>query len=141
MGSEKKKKHPKTSFSAKVFEGHKELIAFHVPFDPARLWGKQRRYFVRGTINGCPIEGEIGFRRGFHYMLLDAGLLGAARVPVGEIASFTLITRAPTPAELLEKPELAWARLAPRTRRPRTRRSPRSRSAPTNRKETQTRRR
>jgi len=106
----------KIRFSAKVFEGHKELIAFHLPLNPAQVWGQMRRYFVRGTMNRCPIEGEIGFRRGFHYMLLGEDLLRAARVSVGDTPSFTLELRAPTPEELQEKPRLAWARLAARKR-------------------------
>jgi len=38
----------KISFSAEVFEGHKKLIAFRVPMNPAQVWGTLRRYFVRG---------------------------------------------------------------------------------------------
>jgi len=105
-------------FRAEVFEGHKKLIAFHVPLNPAQVWGTLRRYFVRGTINGHPIEGEIGYRRGFHYMLLGKDLLSAARVSVGDTPRFTLAVRAPTRAELRETPELAWARLVPRKKPP-----------------------
>lgn len=57
----------KMKFEAKVFQGHKELIAVHVPFDPAKAWGKNSRYFVKGTVRKRRFEGEIGFRRGFHY--------------------------------------------------------------------------
>jgi hypothetical protein len=123
------------SFSAEVFEGHKKLIAFHVPFKPAQVWGTLRRYFVRGTINGCPIEGEIGFRRGFHYMLLGEDLLSAARVSVGDAPAFTLAIRAPTRAEVREEPKLAWARLAPRKKAPEKRVPLKSRSTHRKRKE------
>lgn len=99
-------------FRTEVFEGHKELVAFHVPFDPAKAWGKQDRYFVRGTMNRCAIEGEIGFRRGFHYMLLDQRLLKAAHVAVGDSPRFTLKLREAMPEEERARPKLTWARLA-----------------------------
>jgi hypothetical protein len=124
----------KITFNAEVFEGHKGLIAFHVPINPTQVWGALRRYFVRGTINGCPIEGEIGFRRGFHYMLLAEDLLSAARVLVGDTPSFTLAMRAPTPAELREEPQLAWARLVPRNKAPERRMLLKGRSTHRNRK-------
>jgi hypothetical protein len=101
----------KMKFEAKVFEGHMELIAIHVPLDPALFWGKQPRYFVKGTVQKCRLEGEIGFRRRVHYMLLDQALLKKTRLAPGDLALFTLEPREPSEKELKEKPGLAWARL------------------------------
>jgi hypothetical protein len=104
-------KRRKVTFEAKIFEGHKSLIAFHLPFEPAKIWGNQARYFVRGTVNRCPIEGEIGLRRGYHYMLLPDELLKAARVSVGDNPTFALELRTPAPEEIADRPVLTWARL------------------------------
>ncbi|HUO58586.1 MAG TPA: hypothetical protein VMV05_10470 [bacterium] len=101
----------KMKFEAKVFEGHMKLIAIHLPLDPARVWGKQPRYFVKGTVEKCRFTGEIGFRRGFHYMLLDKPLLMKAGLAVGDLALFVLEPRKPSTEELAEKPNLAWARV------------------------------
>jgi len=101
-------------FEAKVFEGHKRLIAIHLPLDPATIWGKQPRYFVKGTVKKCRIEGEIGYRRGFHYMLLEEALLKKAKMAPGDLVLFTLEPRRPSPEELAAKAGLAWARPAQR---------------------------
>ena len=99
-------------FEAKVFEGHKELIAVHVPLDPAVIWGKQPRYFVKGTLKKCRMVGEIGYRRGFHYMLLDPALLKKAGLAPGDLPLFVLEPRRPSPEEAAAKPKLAWAKPA-----------------------------
>ena len=102
----------KMKFETKVFQGHKKLVAVHVPFDPAIAWGKSPRYFVKGTVRKSRWEGEIGFRRGFHYMLLDKDLLKKTKLAPGDLALFTLELRQPSTEELAAKPGLAWARLA-----------------------------
>lgn len=99
----------KIKFKTEVFEGHKGLVAVHLPFDPAGVWGRQSRYFVKGTVGKTRFTGEVGFRRGFHYMLLEDGLLKAAGLAPGTQALFTLELRKPTEAEVSEKPKLAWA--------------------------------
>ena len=78
-----------------------------VPLDPATIWGKQTRYFVKGTVKKCRFTGEIGFRRGFHYMLLEEALLKKAKLAVGDLVLFVLELRKPSPEELAEKPKLA----------------------------------
>ena|GEM_PF-6360735 len=100
----------KMKFEAKIFEGHKQLIAIHVPLDPAVIWGKQSRTFVKGTVKKCRMEGEIGFRRGFHYMLLEGALLKKAKMAPGDLVLFTLEPRKPSAEELAAKPGLAWAK-------------------------------
>lgn len=108
----------KLKFEAKVFEGHKQLTAIHVPLDPATIWGKQPRYFVKGTVKKSRMEGEIGFRRGFHYMLLEEALLKKAKMAPGDLVLFILEPRRPSPEEAAAKPKLAWARPA-KPQRPR----------------------
>ena len=102
----------KMKFETKVFRGHKKLIAVHVPFDPAIAWGKSPRYFVKGTVRKYRWEGEIGFRRGFHYMLLDKDLLKKTKLVPGDTALFILELRQPSAEEIAVQLGLAWARPA-----------------------------
>jgi hypothetical protein len=104
----------KIKFEAKIFEGHKALIAIHLPFKPEKVWGKQDRCFVEGQVKKCRFEGEIGFRRGFHYFLLEEALLKKADLAPGDSAFFTLELRKPSLTEFEEKPKLAWVRLVKR---------------------------
>jgi hypothetical protein len=104
----------KMKFEAKIFEGHKELIAIHLPFKPEKVWGKQDRYFVKGLVKKCRFEGEIGFRRGFHYFLLEEALLKKTGLAPGDSALFILELRQPSLAEVKEKLKLAWVRLVKR---------------------------
>ena len=101
----------KIKFKAKIFEGHKELIAIHIPFNPGKVWVKKDRYFIKGIVKKCCFEGEIGFRRGFHYFLLEKALLQKAALASGDSASFTLELREPALTEIKEKAKLAWVRL------------------------------
>ncbi|HXL73442.1 MAG TPA: DUF1905 domain-containing protein [bacterium] len=101
----------KIKFKAKIFEGHKELIAIHLPFKPEEIWRKRNRYFVKGQVKKCRFEGEIGFRRGFHYFLLEEALLKKAGLAPEDSPTFTLELRQPTLIETEEKANLAWVRL------------------------------
>ena len=56
--------------------------------------------------------GETGYRRGFHCTLLEDGLLKAVKITPGDVTPFTLEFREPSKAEQLEKPKLAWVRIA-----------------------------
>jgi hypothetical protein len=104
----------KIKFEAKIFEGHKQLIAIHLPFKPEKAWGKQERYFVKGQVKKCRFEGEIGFRRGFHYFLFEESLLKKAGLAPGDSALFTLEIRQPSLTETEEKAKLSWIRLIKR---------------------------
>jgi len=101
-------------FEAKLFEGHKQLIAIHLPFKPEKVWGKQDRYYVKGQVKKCRFEGEIGFRRGFHYFLFEEAVLQKTGLAPGDTALFTLELRKPSLMEVEETTKLAWVRLAKR---------------------------
>ncbi len=98
-------------FEAKIFEGHKELIAIHLPLKPETIWGKQDRYFIKGQVKKCRFEGEVGFRRGFHYFLFEEALLKKAGLTPGDLVLFSLELRKPSLIEAKEKPKLAWVYL------------------------------
>jgi hypothetical protein len=98
-------------FATAVEAGHKGLVYIRIPFDPSVTWDVRTRHFVRGSLNGCPFEGEIGFRRRKFYMLLDEALQRAAKLSPGDTVQVALEPRDPGAEELSSKPRLAWARL------------------------------
>jgi hypothetical protein len=108
-------------FETAVEVGHMELLYIRIPFDPAVSWEARPRHFVRGRMNGCPFEGEVGFRRRKFYMLLDEELQRAAKLVPGELVQVALEPREPGAEELSSTPRLAWARLAspPARKKPR----------------------
>ena len=73
--------------------------------------GKATPLLREGYGQKSRLEGEIGFRRRVHYMLLDEALLKKTRLAPGDLALFILEPREPSEKELKEKPGLAWARL------------------------------
>jgi hypothetical protein len=99
-------------FEAAVEVGHMELRYIRIPFDPAVTWEARPRHFVRGSLNGCDFEGEIGFRRRKFYMLLDEELQRVAKLSPGETVQVAVEPREPGAEELASPPRLAWARLA-----------------------------
>ncbi|MBI1853440.1 MAG: MmcQ/YjbR family DNA-binding protein [Planctomycetes bacterium] len=98
-------------FRAEVKLGHKGP-AIVLPFDPETAWGEARRHLVWGTLNGCPFDGEIGFRRRVHYTLLDDDLLGAAKLQPGDSADVVMQPRPPRSDEKGAPPRLACVRRA-----------------------------
>jgi hypothetical protein len=102
----------KHCFEAPVRMGHKgPAVVF--PFEPRVVWGERDRYFVRGTLNGVAVEGEIGFRRGVYYALVDDETLAAARIVPGDTATLALAIRPQDESDPKKAPPLVALRLAP----------------------------
>jgi uncharacterized protein DUF1905 len=99
-------------FATPVEAGHKGLFYIRIPFDPSVTWDVRTRHFVRGSLNGCAFEGEVGFRRSKFYMLLDEGLQRVAKLAPGDNVEVAMEPREPGEEELSSKPGLAWGRLA-----------------------------
>lgn len=99
-------------FATAVEAGHKGLIYIRIPFDPSVTWDVRTRHFVRGSLNGCSFEGEIGFRRRKFYMLLDEELQRVAKLAPGDNVEVAMEPREPGEEESSSKPGLAWGRLA-----------------------------
>jgi hypothetical protein len=99
-------------FATAVEAGHKGLVYIRIPFDPSVTWDVRTRHFVRGSLNGCSFEGEIGFRRRKFYMLLDEELQRVAELSPGDSVEVAMEPREPDEEELSSKPGLAWGRLA-----------------------------
>lgn len=99
-------------FATAVESGHKGLVYIRIPFDPSVTWDVRPRHFVRGSLNGCAFEGEVGFRRRKFYMLLDEELQRAAKLSPGDNVEVAVEPREPGEEESSSKPGLAWGRLA-----------------------------
>lgn len=104
----------KHRFEAPVRMGHKGPAIVY-PFDPRVIWGERERYFVEGTLNGIAVEGEIGFRRGVHYSIVDDATLSAAGLAPDDTAQLALAARAQNDADPKKAPPLVALRLAPTT--------------------------
>jgi hypothetical protein len=99
-------------FATAVEAGHKGLVYIRIPFDPSVTWDVRPRHFVRGSLNGCAFEGEVGFRRRKFYMLLDEELQRVAKLSPGDNVEVAMEPREPGEEEASSKPGLAWGRLA-----------------------------
>ena len=114
----------KRVLKAEVRMGHKGP-AIVWPFDPGREWPGRARHFVRGTMNGAPFEGEIGFRRRVFYTVVPDDLLAAAKVVPDAVVDVVVEAREPTPEEAAARPKLVGARLLARPAKKAKRRSTR----------------
>ena len=82
--------------------GHKGAAVI-VPFDPARAWrvapkkvlGETVGWPVRGTMNGAPFAGAIGFRWGRWFVRTDAALERAAGIVPGDLVDVVVSPRGP----------------------------------------------
>lgn len=99
-------------FATVVEAGHMGLVYIQVPFDPSVVWDVRPRHFVQGRLNGCPFEGEVGFRRRKFYMLLDEALQRVAKLSPGDAVEVVMAPREPGEAELSSDARLAWIRPA-----------------------------
>jgi len=81
----------KAKFTAELFEGHKDVHAVIVPFDPQEVWGQKpvkidpRRdgWLIRGTMNKVRFLGWIGYRWGRFFTIVDPEMRETLGVEVG----------------------------------------------------------
>ena len=93
------------TFRAEIEEGHKGA-AYVLPFDPVEAWGARPRHFVRGTLNGCAFDGEIGFRRGRYFSVVEDAFFAAAGVSAGDQVEIRITSREQSPGDAAERPYL-----------------------------------
>ena len=106
----------KAKFIAELFEGHKDVHAVIVPFDPQEVWGQKpvkidpRRdgWLIRGTMNNVRFLGWIGYRWGRFFIIVDPGMRETLGVSVG--ASIVVVVE-PTDSEAAMKIAREQARL------------------------------
>ena len=97
-------------FATEVELGHKGC-AIVLPFDPAAAWGRRARHFVRGTLNGVPVEAEIGRRWGRYFSCLDDDLLEALELAPGDVVAVSLEPRDRNELDAPQAPKLPGARI------------------------------
>ena len=95
------------TFATVVEAGHMGLVYIQIPFDPSVAWDVRPRHFVQGRLNGCPFQGEVGFRRRKFYMLLDEDLQRVAKLSPGDAVEVVIEPREPGEAELSSDARLA----------------------------------
>lgn len=104
-------------FATQVELGHKGC-ALVLPFDPAAAWGRRARHFVRGTLNGVPVEAEIGKRWGRHFSCLDDDLLEALELRPGDTIAVAFAPRERNELDAPQAPKLPGARIVVGAKRP-----------------------
>ena len=115
------------TFTGELFEGHKEVTAVIVPFDPQEVWGlkpvkidpRRDGWLIRGTMNRVRFQGWIGYRWGRFFIMVDPQMREAASVEVGDSIVFNI---EPTTSEAAMKIARGQAKLttAPSRRKRRT---------------------
>ena len=91
-------KSSKAKFTGQLFEGHKEVTAVIVPFDPQEVWGlkpvkidpRRDGWLIRGTMNRVRFQGWIGYRWGRFFIIVDPQMREAASVEVGDSIVFNI---------------------------------------------------
>ena len=91
-------KSSKARFEGELFEGHKEVTAVIVPFDPHEVWGlkpvkidaRRDGWLIRGTMNTRDFHGWIGYRWGRFSVIVDPQMREAASVEVGDRIVFNI---------------------------------------------------
>ena len=113
-------------FRAEILQGHKGA-AVELPFDPAvrwalaatALWPGRRGHVVRGRLAGRPFESAVVPRQRRHFVLVDAALLAAAGVAVGdtvEVSVEPLVPPKGKPRAALEPPRRTTRRASRKPR-------------------------
>jgi hypothetical protein len=72
------------TFETTVEAGERGRIFITIPFDPKSVWGKQSRYYVKGTLNQTPFDGSLGARGGVVLKPLNKALKQAANLKPGD---------------------------------------------------------
>lgn len=72
------------TFETMIEAGERGRVFITFPFDPASVWGKKQRHYVKGTLNGTPFQGSLGIRDGQHFMPLNKDLQKSAGLSPGD---------------------------------------------------------
>ena len=72
------------TFETTVETGERGRVFITIPFDPKTIWGKQSRYYVKGTLNQTAYDGSLGTRAGVVFMPLNKALQQTANLKPGD---------------------------------------------------------
>jgi Bacteriocin-protection, YdeI or OmpD-Associated/Domain of unknown function (DUF1905) len=75
---------PPQTFETTVESGERGRVFITIPFDTKSVWGKQSRYYVKGTLNQTPYDGSLGVRGGVVFMPLNKALQQVAHLKPGD---------------------------------------------------------
>jgi len=74
-------------FKTTIQSGDRGRVFINLPFDPAAVWGKQKRHYVKGTINHFPFEGSLGVSDGQYFMPLNKEFRDQAGLFAGDLVT------------------------------------------------------
>lgn len=89
-------------YKTRLESGERGRIFINVPFDPAAEWGKQARYYVKGTLNGTPFQGSLGVRNKQYFMPVNKALQKEAGISPGDMLQ---VVMEPDEAQRAELPD------------------------------------
>src|SRR5688500_17188273 len=72
-------------FKTTILSGDRGRVFINLPFDPAAVWGKQKRHYVKGTINDFPFAGSLGVNDGQYFMPLNKEFRDQAGLFSGDV--------------------------------------------------------
>jgi bacteriocin resistance YdeI/OmpD-like protein/uncharacterized protein DUF1905 len=78
---------PNQRFKTTIQSGDRGRVFINLPFDPAAVWGKQKRHYVKGTINDFPFAGSLGVRDGQYFMPLAKDFRDQAGLFTGDMTT------------------------------------------------------
>ena len=76
---------PNQRFRTTILAGDRGRVFINLPFDPAAVWGKQKRHYVKGTINDFPFASSLGVSDGQYFMPLAKEFRDQAGLFTGDI--------------------------------------------------------
>jgi hypothetical protein len=91
-------RHVKKRFDAELIQGHKNVAAVIVPFDPERLWsqkplrleGRRHGWLITGTADGVRFDGYIGERWGRFFIIIDHELRKEGGFSIGHTLTMVI---------------------------------------------------
>lgn len=78
---------PNQRFKTTIQSGERGRVFISLPFDPASVWGKQKRHYVKGTINNFPFASSLGVQDGQYFMPLAKEFRDQAGLFTGDMVT------------------------------------------------------
>ncbi|MBZ0286643.1 MAG: YdeI/OmpD-associated family protein [Anaerolineae bacterium] len=78
---------PNQRFKTTIQSGDRGRVFINLPFDPAAIWGKQKRHHVKGTINNFPFASSLGVNDGQYFMPLAKEFRDQAGLFTGDVVT------------------------------------------------------
>lgn len=82
-------------FETKLETDERNHVRIIVPDAATEIWGKQARYYVKGTLNGVPFRGSLGARAGVFFMPVNKALQQETKITPGDTVQIIMELDAP----------------------------------------------